>query len=302
MLTLPAEADDLEDGLALTIGWTSTLDGFLGISSPGEGLTIGPLRLRIGSHEICAGTTDSSGRSSLDCIEINVVTANPIVNILQPLNGDSFSQAADIMLSGTIFDPDGSSPFSISWFIDPYPPGTSTPPVATGTLDPSVSASGYALGDYEVTLFVEDDLGGFGIARVMITITASPTNALPVISITNPESGETFMSDGGRVTIPLSATAVDDEDGSIPFDQIQWFVSTEDGPEEPLTVNSTTICVEFDPFGGCIRFVTSYSFELGPLSSLTTTRHRIKGRVSDGDGQENEESNGRVTIFINQLI
>lgn len=302
-VVLRANADDLEDGLELTINWTSSLDGSLGSSSPGAGLNLGPLRLGIGLHEICASTTDSSGRTSEDCTETRISSAAPIISILEPSTDDSFNQAAIITLSGTAFDPDGPTPTNISWFFDREPVETpSTFPVAT-TLEASVLASDFAPGDYQVSLVVEDNSGRYALARVSITITVNPANLPPVITITDPAQSEVFQSwDGGLITIPFSATANDVEDGSIPFDQIQWFVSTEDGSEQPLTVNSTTVCVAFDFFGGCIKYGTFRDIELGPLLGNTSTKHVIKGRVSDSDGDQNEESNGRVTIFVNQLI
>ena len=302
-IELSADADDLEDGLALSIGWTSSLDGFLGNTAPGGILNLGPLRLRIGDHEICAGTTDSSARSARDCVDIRVVGARPVVNILQPRIDDVFTQSSNITLSASIFDPDGPTPTDIRWFIHPSFTPTG-PPVATGVLLASIPASGYAPGEYTVTLDVVDSDGNFEQRFVRpIIIIEDPANAFPVIAITQPTGGQTFFSgDGGPVTIPLSAVVSDSEDGSIPFDQIDWFVSADGGPEIPLTVSSLRICIRFDPFGGCELFGTTYSVELGPVGSNTLTRHAIKGRVQDSAGQQNLESNGRVTIFINQFI
>lgn len=300
---LRANADDLEDGSALTIAWFSSLQGSLGTSDPGARRNLGALGLQVGEHEICAGVTDTSGRTMRDCVEIDVRSAAPIIEILQPTNGDNFVQSANIVLSGTAVDPDGPTPTDIRWFIDRFGEPTSTSPVATGTLNTSIPASSYGPGDYRITLVVEDDTGRFAFADVDIAIVEDPENVPPEITISRPTPGSAFNSgDGSPVTIPLAAVAEDSEDGAIPFDQIEWFVSTNGGPEQRLAVNATVVCIEFDPFGGCLRFTTQYSIELAPEAGDTSTRHEIKGRVEDSGSKQNDVSNGRVTVFVTQLI
>ena len=186
-IVLLANADDLEDGLALNINWSSSLDGFLGSSSPGTGLNLGPLGLNLGVHEICATTTDSSARTSTDCVGgINVVTSPPIVDIIQPSIGASFIQAASINLNGTATDLDGPAPTNINWYINQDIPGTPLGSPVASTLIDSVPASTYAPGNYRVWLVVIDDDGGNGNTSVPITITANPVNIPPVITITQP--------------------------------------------------------------------------------------------------------------------
>jgi subtilisin family serine protease len=300
---LRANADDLEDGSALTIAWFSSLQGALGSSTPGSNRNLGPFGLQVGTHEICAGVTDSSSRSLQDCIEIEIRSAAPVAEIFQPSFGDEFVASANIVLSGSARDPDGPTPTDIRWYMDRYGEPTSTIPAVTGTLSASIPASTYGPGDYRITLYVEDDSGAFSIDDVDFAIVDDPSNALPTITISRPAPGfEYFSTDGGPVTIPLVAVAEDAEDGVIAFDQIDWYVSTNGGAEQPLAVNSAVICIEFDPFGICVRFATQYSIELGPEGSDTRTRHDIKGRVTDSDGQENSNSNGRTTIFVLQLI
>ncbi len=280
VIVLAANADDLEDGLGLTIDWISSVDGSLGTSSPGaEGLRLSPKFLSLGRHEICASTTDSSGRTSTDCVDVTFTNAPPIASILLISNGDSFIQAADIPLRGTASDPDGPIPTNIRWYIEPSSVlGT---PVATGSLDTSVPASGFATGNYVVTLVAEDSDGGTGAATVIISIIPNPPNALPVVTITKPTSEEVFRNGFDR--IELSATATDDEDGAIPFNEIQWFASTEGGPEQPLTVTTE---------------LTKHYVALEAVPGESRTDILIKGRVTDSGGQENADSNGQVLIYL----
>ena len=69
----------------------------------------------------------------------------------------------------------------------------------------------------------------------------------------------------------------------------------------PLPIDSRTICIVFGPTG-CVAFGTQHFIELSPLGSATTTIHEIKGIVLDSGGLTNIDSNGRVTVIINQLI
>lgn len=278
-IALAANADDLEDGLGLTINWSSSLDGFLGTSSPGTELRLNPEFLSLGRHRICANTTDSSGRTSTDCVDVTFTNAPPSASILLISNGDSFIQAAEIPLRGTASDPDGPVPTNIRWYIEPSSVlGT---PVATGLLDTSVPASGFATGNYVVTLVVEDSDGGTGTASVNISIIPNPPNALPVVTITKPASNEEIKNGFDR--IELSASATDDEDGSIPFNEIQWSASTEGGPEQPLTVTTE---------------LTKHYITLEPVPGESRTEILIKGRVTDSGGQENADSNGKVIIYL----
>jgi subtilisin family serine protease len=300
---LRANADDLEDGSALTIVWSSSLQGALGTSSPGAIRNLGALGLQVGEHEICAGVTDSSSRTIRDCIDIEVRSAAPIINILQPVSGDVYVESDSIVLSATAFDPDGPTPPIIRWFIDRLGDSLSTVPVATGTLSTAVPASTYGPGDYAVSLYVEDETGRGSFDDALFSIIEDPDNALPAITISEPSSGATFESgDGSPVTIPLVAAATDAEDGAIPFSQIGWTVSVNGGAPVPLAVDSITVCVEFDPILGCVRFATQYSFDLAPAAGETRTTFEIKGTVQDSAMQENSESNGRVTVFVTQLI
>jgi len=297
-LLVTAFADDYEDGSALPVDWTSSLDGFLGSGIAGETLGIyASPDLTAGEHDLCVEATDAGGRSDSDCVTVRILNVNPEATIQQPNNFATFFQSDEINLAVDFVDPDGSGSPTIEWWVYSVDiPVDSRPdtPTATGPA-PSVSASGYAPGDYLVDVRVEDSDGGFDTDYVRITIDEDPENLPPTVTITSPEPGATESgAPDDPATFLVEATAEDHEDGPIPFEQIEWWISKAGGLFEPVELRPLTLCLTI-----CI---TSYFLDVTPLPGVTETEITIQGRVEDSEGEPNRARNTEVTVVVTQLI
>ena len=187
----------------------------------------------------------------------------------------------------------------MKWYL--YPSGGPLgAPVATG-LNATLSGGGRAPGLYLLELHVTDS-DGATVERIQtLNIDPDPANLPPVVTITEPVNGETRQYEGTPVRFSISATASDPEDGSIPFGDIQWTVSVNGGASQPLNVESFQFCFD-PPTGPPSCGPIEYYVDLLPDGSSTTTQFDIKATVQDSTGQTNANSNGRVTVFITQLI
>lgn len=300
-VALQARSDDYEDG-APPIHWASSIDGSLATTATGETFNLGALGLSVGAHRICAETTDSHGMWWDDCVDVQVTSAVPIVEILLPIHVAVYYESDTIELSGTVSDPDDPAPAAIEWRIgDQVLSWQHLTPVAS-TLNASVPASDFGPGWYRAELRVTDESGAVGIDHVVFGIEVDPDNFPPSVTIESPLGGATIESpDGGAVTIEFDASASDPEDGPIDFAEINWLVRVDGGPSQPLAVERQ--CLVFDPFNPaeCTLF-GPYTIELAPVGSQTITRYDIRGVVHDSDGNANPAGNGRVTVFITQII
>lgn len=301
-LVVAADADDFEQGQALSIQWTSSQDGNLTTSTPGDAVNAPLLSMQLGAHSICARVTDSTSRSANDCVGISVETAPPFVEILQPAEGASFFESSTINLGASVSDPDGPVPpaSNIRWYL--YPQFTSRPatPVATG-LNASLPGGSRAPGTYVLDLDVTDVDGGSRGVTNFLVIEPDPLDLPPTVTISQPVNGQTKAYDGVPVRFDIVAAATDAEDGSIPFADIDWTVSIQGGPSQPLTVQSFQFCFD-PPVGPPSCGPIEYWVELEPLPGASSTQFDIKATVTDSSGQSNATGNGRVTVFVTTLI
>jgi len=300
-LELVANADDYEQGSALTIQWTSSLDGNIATSSPGAPVGGSLINRQLGNHQICASVTDASTRNAIDCVDIEVQTSPPSATILQPAASASFFESSSIALSASTSDLDGPTPSgsNVKWYLYPRS-GSRGLPVATG-LNATLTGGGRASGTYELELHVTDSDGATTVRAQTLFIEPDPANLPPVVTITEPLNNETKTYDGAPVRFYIAATVDDPEDGGIPFADIQWTVRVNGGASQPLNVQSLQFCFDppnLPPVCGPIE----YFVDLNPAGGSTSTRFDIKATVQDSGEKSNIDSNGRVTVFITQLI
>ncbi|MFC1550359.1 S8 family serine peptidase [Candidatus Neomarinimicrobiota bacterium] len=216
-ITFSATANDPENGnLTSFIIWISSNDGYL--ETGGDFST----QLSEGTHVISAKATDALGLSTTTTVTINVSVANtpPIVAIVQPTSGSSFTSSSNISFTANSTDAeDGNLSNQTSW--------SSNIDGALGvgsTLQKSLS-----VGTHQITAQVTDSSNQS--ANALIVVNVVTPNQSPSISIIQPSNG--FSTTSGSV-VSFSGNATDPEDGNL-SNQISW-VSNIDGA---LGVGST---------------------------------------------------------------
>ncbi len=210
--------DDPED-MAVTVSWTSNVDGALGT---GTNLTVFTGNLSYGEHVVTARGVDPQGNAASDTVTFTIINDPPVVDIVQPVPGtfcvnESITFVADVLdrneVGGTLADS------AVAWRV-----GTAAP-FGTGA---SVDHSFTAAGSYQVNVRATDPLGAYD--EDTITIGIDPcTNLPPVVSISSPATDLDIVYDGfdddvdmWYVDLTLSGSADDAEDGALSGSSLVW--------------------------------------------------------------------------------
>ncbi|MAF64782.1 MAG: hypothetical protein CMJ84_03870 [Planctomycetes bacterium] len=304
-VSLGADADDAEDGTALTIEWTSSRDGFITTTSPGVGVSIGPSGLSRGSHILTATVRDSSGLVATDSVSVTVTNPLPITTIVTPIVSppQTYYAGQTIDLYGVSQDPNETPAFGpledgqVRWFLDGSFLGTGH----TRTRSASLLSPGFHEFCFEGT---DDDLESGPRDCVWIEIVPVPSDMEPDVDLTSPPNGSSYAYPGGPVSVSLVWSANDDEDGAIPWSQTRVLVSRSPSsvysdhlatPFADVTsqVNVSTICTNPLPpplfCGG--TFQTFYILDIEALPGSSSTIVRIKIEADDSTGNTGEDFN-----------
>lgn len=196
-ISLAATASDAD-------GMITKVQFFQGATLLGEDLsapfTYNWNNVAAGSYSLTAKATDNANAVVTSAAVAIIVNASPTVSLTAPTNGQVFSAPANITLTATASDSDGtitkvqfyqgatllgedlSAPYSYAW-------------------------NNVAAGNYSVTAKATDNLGAISTsAAASITV-----NTLPTVSITSPTHPTTFVA---PATFTITAAA-SDPDGSI---------------------------------------------------------------------------------------
>jgi hypothetical protein len=160
----------------------------------------------VGSHALTAIATDNAGATSTSAaMSITVVAANvaPAVSITSPAGGTSYTLAANVTISATATDSDGTVS-KVEFYVDGALKSTSTAVPYSYTW-PAAGAGSHAL-----TAKAYDNAGAITTSTA-VNITVVAANVAPTVSLTSPATGASFTLPN---TITLTATAAD-SDGSI---------------------------------------------------------------------------------------
>ena len=153
-----------------------------------------------GTHALTARATDNLGVATTSAAVTVRVDAAPGVNITAPANNAVFTAPANITLTATATDTDGTVT-KVDFF-----DGATL--VGTATAAPySVTLTNAALGSHSFTARATDDLGAVTTSSAINVV----VNAAPTVAITSPTSGASFIA---PVNITLTATAAD-SDGTV---------------------------------------------------------------------------------------
>ena len=176
----------IASGLTLSsIRWTSSRDGVLSTSQ-----NFNTTSLSIGTHTITVTATDSSGQtgSASITVVINPVVippANPVVQILSPVNGANFTSGNPISFQSRTTVAAGQSLASVAW--------TSS---RDGILSTSqnFTSSALSVGTHTITFTATDSSGRTGSASITVNVNPViiPPGA-PVVVITSPADNSSFI-------------------------------------------------------------------------------------------------------------
>lgn len=280
-----AEADDREDGTALTIQWSSSIDGTLLTTTPGVGASLGSATLSRGTHVLTARVTDSSGLSMSDSVTVTITNPLPILEILSPTGppAPEFYAGQTISLFGRSRDPNETPAFGslddaqVRWRVNGSLIGTGH--------SRSYPASALSIGFHTFCFEGTDDDGEDGVPDCQsVRIVPVPVNQDPVVTIASPTNGTVYAYPNGPVTVELDWTAVDPEDGNIPFGQTRVLTSTEGGPYVDRTsdVSTQVVCTSPQPPPiYCSGFDTLYFLDIQAAPGQASTEIRIRIEAED---------------------
>ncbi|TAK97110.1 MAG: hypothetical protein EPO07_13880, partial [Verrucomicrobia bacterium] len=158
-----------------------------------------------GNYAISAQAVDTLGSSAWVSTAINVLGPNapPVVSLTSPTNNAVFSAPATIPLAANASDSDGTVTV-VEFLADGNTLGAGNAPPYDMTW------SSASLGTHTLTARATDDRGGTTTSSP-VTVTVSPPNQPPAVSLTSPQEGTTIYDSG---TLVLSAAA-SDPDGSV---------------------------------------------------------------------------------------
>ena len=214
-----AEPSDLEGSL-LTVTWQSDRQGVLG-----TGLVAQFPNLLPGTHVITASTTDDAGQTVSAQITIQMFNNPPVLQIIEPLDGQQFVAGETIRFRGTSLDlehfQDGPLPDSqVGWrFIrlgSPVPRFT------------SLGAGHEVLGQipdagiYRIFFNGEDPEGSLGTDSVEIVVGPTPPDLPPFVTISIPSQDIVIGSPILGVTVIFAGSAIDPEEGTLGGSSMVW--------------------------------------------------------------------------------
>ena len=127
----------------------------------------------------------------------------PSVAIVSPAPGASFTQPASVVIDATASDTDGVIQ-QVDFYVDGALVGSTTAAPYSATW------SGGALGPHTLTAVATDNMGATT-TSAPVSVTVTPPNAAPAISISSPANGATFTAPAAIVV----SAAASDLDGTI---------------------------------------------------------------------------------------
>jgi hypothetical protein len=173
-VTFTAQVDDEETASdALTVVWTSTIDGTLTGSTTNAGgvvTTILASGLSEGDHTLILAVTDEDGGSATDQVNVSVVdNGAPTVTISSPTNGDTFDAGATVQVVVQVEDEsDDADDLVLSWGGDAAAYGPPTTPDETG--EASFYMTNVVAGTRTIRVTVTDTLGGTDTEELLFTV------------------------------------------------------------------------------------------------------------------------------------
>lgn len=204
-------SDAEDDVTALSVEWTSTLDGGLPLSSipDSDGAVGGGITLNEGEHTVQLSAEDSLGNLGVDSVSLSIRPANraPSCQIDAPLSGEVLEAGESTLFQATVGDLDQDpASLEVLWASDiDGDLGLSTPDSAGAVILQAVLGAGSHL----VTLQVVDERGAVCSDYILLDVSTAPS-----VSIDSPASG-TVVDAGTALNIVVSASDGEDDSDEL---------------------------------------------------------------------------------------
>ncbi len=282
------------------ISWSSDIQGSLG-----TGPTITLNSLALGTHVVTATVTYDDGFSKIDRVMVTIVNLVPVVSIDQPADSRFYPLSTNIILHGSSFDGDAAPDFrlldsQVYWTLNGINVGTGHSPAPFTAASIGLPAGGPYELKFEGTdgvVTVED--------TTFVSVLADPANLPPDVNILTPANNASVLADKQRSdgtwykSFVLTWSAIDPEDGTLPFGNLTWLDSTDNGVSyQPMPVIQTSFTL---PGPGSLPITTTtYSIELDVSLGSPSTIHKIKLVAKDNNPLPVQNSSIN-TVIVNVL-
>jgi large repetitive protein len=206
--------------------------------------------------------TNAAGCMTTSSAITVTVTGNqqPIVNITFPANNATFTAPANVSITATATDPDGTVT-KVDFYFGNTLLGTDP------TSPYNFAMNSLGMGSYTILAVATDNQGGTATSS---SITFTVTNPLPTVSITAPSNGASFVE---SATIPITANAAD-ANGTVT--KVQFYNGS--------TLLGTDV-------------TSPYSFT---WSNVAAGTYDITAKATDNDGGVSISSIVTITVTANQ--
>ena len=283
-ITFTAAAADAES--APTLAWTSSRDGLLS-----SAVSFSTSSLSVGSHTITITATDSNGASAQDSVLVNV-NALPVANITGPAHNTNVTTSDIVSFTGTGSDTeDGTlTGNSLQWSSN-----------LSGNLGNGTSfAATLSAGSHTIALTVTDSAGATHIDSITINV-STPTNTLPVASITSPSNTQNINV---GTHLNFLGTGTDAEDGNLTGASLQWSSNRDGNLGTGVAVNNVGLSagahvitlVVTDSDGGSASDTLVVNVNAAPVASIATSNQTIvTGTNITINGAANDAEDGALT-------
>jgi hypothetical protein len=300
--TITASATDAEDG-ALPVTWSSSIDGDLGSTPPGQSLD--PRLLSFGTHTITVTATDPEGRTTSFLMNIEVQPGNPTATIevknaagvwapATNVSGVQGSQIAVRVVSDSHLALGIGDCLPVAW-------NSPLPVDSAGSCDYVVTLS--TQGSHSLVASVTDADGLSGSATLTATVSAPPAVVAPQFSLaitarrTTPFPFGLILCDGCAIepgeTVKLSVGYLNFAAAKVPV-TYRWTVrQTYSNGTTPPTAFVPVAGTDASPNAGSERTFTvpsvfsagfTYNFKVEMLNAAgTVVDTRVFTLVRSGD-------------------
>ena len=229
MVTFEGTATDEDvSNDSLAVDWTSSLDGFLGTSTPNSegGVVFPDNTLTMGTHVITMNVVDEMGDGCSDTIMYTVGEV-PGVVILAPVLGAVGDEGGAVLFSATVVDlEDSATDLSLSWVSDRDGEFSTLGANSDGSIN--FFEDGLSRGAHTISLTVTDSHGLYATTSTTLTLNGVPSQ--PVIRFDPDVAFGVHM-----LTAVIDTPSIDPEGSPVVY-SYAW---TKDGLPDASTVTNT---------------------------------------------------------------